>query len=384
MAAFLNEMKTVRLRKTSSDFYGSRSATSSSTTLPFTRLTDQEDNVRTGEKRKRSDSGRIGFRGEPGKSSSPTHDFIDSILFQDGISKRRSFGSVESEITVISTKGSARRPSHPTSQTVSSSVAPVSIPPSTPSLTSDNERENETSQDDPPPSTPPPQVQIHEPGIRLQTSRQPEREYIDVNMEESHPHRHRISSSDAFAKRPPVSPLPTPSPRKPRPPARTSSRSVPAKRTVQVPERSDDEDPLAIRHASPAEVVTSSKHKTVATRQQGGANSTSHLSRGKRGSHRRKTLDEELKAAVRSKVSKDDLVPDPDSDLDSGMLIGVGSRSKRRGFLAHGGAGGEPVFMGVGYVEGAEEDEDESDQDDYEDEYQPRKRSQKAKRSNKR
>ncbi len=85
MAAFLNEMKTVRLRKTSSDLYGSRSAgsdtSSSSITLPFTRSTDQEDNVRTGEKRKRFDSGRIGFRGEPGKSNSPTHHVIDSILF---------------------------------------------------------------------------------------------------------------------------------------------------------------------------------------------------------------------------------------------------------------------------------------------------------------
>lgn len=36
--------------------------------------------------------------------------------------------------------------------------------------------------------------------------------------------------------------------------------------------------------------------------------------------------------------------------------MGFGTRSKKLGFLAHGGAGGAPVFMGVGYVEGAEED----------------------------
>ncbi|KAF9471664.1 hypothetical protein BDN70DRAFT_551191 [Pholiota conissans] len=48
-----------------------------------------------------------------------------------------------------------------------------------------------------------------------------------------------------------------------------------------------------------------------------------------------------------------------EEDLDSGVLVGVGTRSKRRGFLAHGGAGGPPVFMGVGYVEGAEEDEEQ-------------------------
>jgi hypothetical protein len=72
-----------------------------------------------------------------------------------------------------------------------------------------------------------------------------------------------------------------------------------------------------------------------------------------------------------------------EEDMDSGVLVGVGTRSKRRGFLAHGGAGGAPVFMGVGYVEGAEEDEaqeageyenrggseyaDEAQDEDYED-----------------
>lgn len=44
---------------------------------------------------------------------------------------------------------------------------------------------------------------------------------------------------------------------------------------------------------------------------------------------------------------------------DDELLIGVGSRSKKKGFLAHGGAGGQPVFMGVGYVEGVEEIEPE-------------------------
>lgn len=44
---------------------------------------------------------------------------------------------------------------------------------------------------------------------------------------------------------------------------------------------------------------------------------------------------------------------------DEAVLTGVGTRSKRHGFLAHGGAGGAPVFMGVGYVEGVQEDDDE-------------------------
>jgi hypothetical protein len=45
------------------------------------------------------------------------------------------------------------------------------------------------------------------------------------------------------------------------------------------------------------------------------------------------------------------------TDLDSGVLIGVG-RSARRGFLAHGGAGGPAVFMGAGYVRGGGDADD--------------------------
>lgn len=44
-----------------------------------------------------------------------------------------------------------------------------------------------------------------------------------------------------------------------------------------------------------------------------------------------------------------------ESDIESGVLIGVGTRNQRGAFLAHGGAGGPAVVMGVGYVEGAEE-----------------------------
>lgn len=51
-------------------------------------------------------------------------------------------------------------------------------------------------------------------------------------------------------------------------------------------------------------------------------------------------------------------------EFESGVFSSVGTRSKRRGFLAHGGAGGAPVFMGVGYVDGAEEEEHERDEQD--------------------
>jgi len=33
------------------------------------------------------------------------------------------------------------------------------------------------------------------------------------------------------------------------------------------------------------------------------------------------------------------------------LYVGTGTRNKSEGFLARGGAGGSPVFMGMGYVE---------------------------------
>ena len=62
---------------------------------------------------------------------------------------------------------------------------------------------------------------------------------------------------------------------------------------------------------------------------------------------RQKTLDEEIRIAEDSGL------------FDSDVLVGVGTRSKKRGFLKGGGAAGTPVHMGVGYVIGAEESEDD-------------------------
>lgn len=39
---------------------------------------------------------------------------------------------------------------------------------------------------------------------------------------------------------------------------------------------------------------------------------------------------------------------DANADLNSGVLVGVGTRSQRHKFLADWGTGGPPVFMGVG------------------------------------
>lgn len=69
-------------------------------------------------------------------------------------------------------------------------------------------------------------------------------------------------------------------------------------------------------------------------------------------SRRRRTLDEELQRAG-------DHLWESADELESGTLTGVGVKDHRGGFLARGGGGGSPVFMGVGYVQGAEEIERE-------------------------
>lgn len=72
---------------------------------------------------------------------------------------------------------------------------------------------------------------------------------------------------------------------------------------------------------------------------------------------RRRTLDEELRRAGDQLWAEGDDADDVDVDLDNGLLVGVGSKSTRKGFLSGGGAAGLPVFMGPGYVDGAEDDE---------------------------
>ncbi|KAJ8487615.1 hypothetical protein ONZ45_g14270 [Pleurotus djamor] len=68
-----------------------------------------------------------------------------------------------------------------------------------------------------------------------------------------------------------------------------------------------------------------------------------------------RSLEAELRAAQerRSSVTEEDLDGDGELDFESGIYVGVGTRSKTTGYLAHGGAGGIPVFMGEGYVDGA-------------------------------
>ncbi|TDL16496.1 hypothetical protein BD410DRAFT_822851 [Rickenella mellea] len=274
----------------------------------------------------------------------------------------------------------------------------------TPSLCSDNEVDfdGERSVEDPAPSTPPGggeharsrsvSISINADGGHRNLSRDPPqsnaRDVIDVDMEPPaqathHPEsnmlkprkeKERRGVDDIFGRRPPSSPLPPLSPRKPRPPAR------PRVRAHKLPEHGsddDDDDPLALSYTSPpgdtskgrtlhqdedehiedrseaprrpprALSVTQSNQSRQST---GTARASSRASSTSTRRARRGTLDEELSRADAF---------DADDDMHSGTLVGVGTRSKKQGFLAHGGAGGEPVFMGVGYVEGVEESDEE-------------------------
>lgn len=73
------------------------------------------------------------------------------------------------------------------------------------------------------------------------------------------------------------------------------------------------------------------------------------------------TLDSELRRADESFGS--DLV---DEEHDSNVLSAVGTRSQKQGFLAHGGAGGLPVMMGPGHVEGLGDQSDSEDESRFE------------------
>jgi len=254
----------------------------------------------------------------------------------------------------------------------------------TPELLSDNENdrgEGDSSLDDRYrlPSTPPvPGTQTAAPGKGKQ------RMDADVDMDMDAPQCQRQAAwsprirreSELFSKRPPTSPMLLDTPRKPRPPARPLGRVTPKSTTArsrsksrQDEGREEDDDPLALSFSSPDGVIAlpSLQSKKLAAanggkkkRRSPSRDPTPDTASVRDGStnpaRRRPTLDEELRGAhTRSLLREDD---DEDVDLDSGTLVGVGTRSKKKGFLAHGGAGGVPVFMGDGYVDGVEAEED--------------------------
>ncbi|KAJ6460361.1 hypothetical protein C8R47DRAFT_1161009 [Mycena vitilis] len=315
--------------------------------------------------------------------------------------------------------------------------------PITPSLSSDKGRDDDDDSDErfpsTPPAMPPPDTYIPVRKVFAPPPRK-EREIIDVDMEGhgggisiTPPRstrapvgsRRPVSRADVFAMRPPSSPMPIePSPRKPRPPARTPRAPPPPTPPPQAEEEQEDElslsfdAPDAPPDLSPGHRRPPSKGKAKAvngkakTREHAPpprsqspllpplriptrrekertsaapsiASTSSRGTAGRTKNRRRQTLEDELRSAAiersrsrsYSRSSYHDREGEEEEedglDSESGTLVGVGTRSKSRGFLARGGAGGDPVFMGAGYVEGVEDDPDvdqagDGDDDDYE------------------
>jgi hypothetical protein len=200
--------------------------------------------------------------------------------------------------------------------------------------------------------------------------------------EESPPNERFNVKRSVFDMRPPTSPLPEMSPRRPRPPSRKAQHALLYHSTPANAPVSDDEDPLSLTFPSPECISQVSKLQrdrgsqsnsnrddglsdwdklipplppTFASLSRPASRARSHRS----ASHsnrpsRRLTLDEELRNAFERQEDNND------HDEQDDVLAGVGTRSSRTGFLPGGGAAGAPVFMGVGYVEGAEESEDDT------------------------
>lgn len=272
----------------------------------------------------------------------------------------------------------------------------------TPSLCSDNDNEGDVSpglnlpptppgpsQEEGPPRTQTPETDDHEnsqeysvairdsssPIARVPTPR--------VRIEQPQPvvagSKTREIDLLAIRRRVPSSPMPSSTPKKPLPPARTRVVSK-----SQFPEYiSSDEDDDALDESlspslpelkalpqvapAPSRIPRKAAEKKPASQRPSREPSVTSTSRADPAPQpappassnqvkRRKTLDEELRRAGDKLWDAD--VEDEDDGLEHGLLVGVGSKNKRKGFLSGGGAGGIPVFMGPGYVEGAEDDDD--------------------------
>lgn len=220
----------------------------------------------------------------------------------------------------------------------------------TPSLCSDNERDGDGSLEDQVPSTPPGPRSTH-------PERRREPEVISVDMESDtvggttrpmsiRPGSPRIPKTfDLFEKRPPMSPIPHPTPRKPTAPSRARRISTPKPKYVPPDSDSDNGTNRAETPFLSLIPVSRSNKSTLSGKgRPSGAQSESSSRRASKNDHR--TLEEELRSAG-AHASGDDL-------LEDDLFVGTGMRSQRRGFLARGGAGGSPVLMDVGYVRDAQ------------------------------
>lgn len=202
------------------------------------------------------------------------------------------------------------------------------------------------------------------------------------------------SQSTVFQKRVPLSPLPGRSPRKPHPQNRR--RSTPhTKKLSHLPfdHEDGDEDPLPVLRffTSPAAISTPGPNVVQGPSLAEGVDEIPDVFTPPSGTRSRKNVSQpsripvpfarphhhgrsleslESKARSRSRsrsrlshskrpvslgeelwiAQQSDEVYGDELDKED-LYVGTGTRNKSEGFLARGGAGGSPVFMGMGYVE---------------------------------
>ncbi|XP_006459210.1 hypothetical protein AGABI2DRAFT_116187 [Agaricus bisporus var. bisporus H97] len=465
MAAFLHEMKSVRLRKTGRELDSSSSFSSGSGLSFNSTRTDESTSI--GEDVSilpRSLTGPIPFR--PTHSTSRTvnkpkrRDTLDIL----DVRSRHSLSHDRALLPAAQLANEMHPPNQPSSST--SSASPVGLfsgsscsstepatsdqgasaprlpswhtqiketdpPILTPSLSSDEpEKEDERDQ---PPSTPPqviPSRSVYRfrgtgiPVTPLEHSRssrslisrkvpfpqtEPDYEQVEENAPEDTQSAHYEDSfvpihpttpedpsvapieSTVFKRRLPVSPLPSKSPRKPPPPSRRRSTPHPKKLSLTdddhaepLPMLSFSTPPVAVStpgfntHASakpfldtpdifgepltsrgrlpPSRIPIRSSRLRSSSRSRSRSISLSNKTR----SDGHLTLGEELWIAQHSDevgvgggTNDDD---DDDDILADEVYVGSGTRNKKQGFLAHGGAGGIPLFMEADFVERPEEE----------------------------
>lgn len=235
----------------------------------------------------------------------------------------------------------------------------------TPSLCSDNERDGDGSLEDQTPSTPPgpqPAVTERRAGLREPDIIDVDLELKDVNYDTNSraispsPRSSRSRKSDIFEKRPPMSPIPDSTPRKPAAPARVRRVSTPKPKHIPPPSDSDSDTNCRNIDTVPfISLIPSSRDKPISHRKRSSVNRNQVAKPGRFKDDRRPaTLDEELRTAQPQATDAGGT-----ESIEDDVFAATGTKNSRKGFLAHGGGGGPPVFMGVGYVQGAEESDTE-------------------------
>ncbi|KAH9943719.1 hypothetical protein B0H21DRAFT_748224 [Amylocystis lapponica] len=404
MAAFLSEMKTVRLRKVSGSASGSMPPPVSTISLARSMSNGSTQKYAYGERSFNAVEACIGEKRkrDAAVNDGPTFPAKRRYTNVTPLSSGSSFAS-----SSISAPSDSRPPIPGPSSFSQSYPGPPGLPPrtwpsvsttetdlTTPSLCSDNENDHDHEQDSEEhrPHTPPtpPEERLALPPQQHARKLPAEKISAEVNSDElpqatgplpeprsdaSTPAKAPPSRTDVFARRTPQSPMPAPTPRKPRPPARARAKPAP----VPDHDASDGDDPLSLSYSPPrvnrplsrADPLllklprpfkqSTKKGARRVPRDVGdstfSAASTQNASQPpaapSNAARRRRTLDDELRRAGDGLWSGDT----EDGDLESGELVGVGSKSTKRGFLKGGGAAGTPVFMGVGYIQDAEDED---------------------------